>query len=76
MNTTLGAGDETKGRPLLGGVGQTAEGTASRQGASFGFSAPLEVFARVSSSIAAGTGGSFTTNPGDRNPRDGSGQEN
>lgn len=73
MNLLLGAGDQTKSRPLLGGLGGGVDGSqGARGGAGFGFSAPLEAFARVASSIAS-TGTIFGVfNPGG----DGTGTQN
>lgn len=74
MNLLLGAGDQTKSRPLLGGLGLGADGSQSaRGGAGFGFSSPLEAFARIASNIASGGSIQFygvnpDTTGGDQDP--------
>lgn len=75
MNTLLGSGDESKGRPLLGGIGQSAESSSARQGSGFGFSGALEAFARVASSIASGGGFGTGFEISPQNPNDPDRQE-
>lgn len=71
-NQLLGAGNETNGRPLLGGVGGSPESSSARNGASLPFVGALEAFARVASSYASGFGfsgvvGDFTGGGGNPN---------
>lgn len=69
-NQSLGGGNETNGRPLLGGVGGgVTESSSARQGSGLPFVGALEAFARVASSIAGGAGSFFSDQPGDATGR-------
>ncbi len=70
-NLTLGAGDESRGRPLLGGIGAVPGDSSARQGTGLPFVGALEAFARVASSIASGfgAGSSFLGDTSFRDPR-------
>ena len=75
MNLTLGSGDESKGRPVLGGIGQSADGASARQGAGYLPGSASEAIARIASAYSSGAGfssilGDFTfggANPGNNN---------
>jgi hypothetical protein len=58
MSALLGAGNQTNGRPLLGGVGSAEDAGGVGATGSFGYVAgfALEAFARVSSTIASSGG--------------------
>lgn len=71
MSQSLGAGDVSKGRSLLGGAGGMADegGSGAVGGVGAFYTSSVEAFARVSSSIASG--GSASSNwqsPGRREP--------
>lgn len=59
MNTLLGAGNQTNGRALLGGVGGVDDAGGVGTSGSFGYvQAPtIEAFARVASSTSGSGGG-------------------